>query len=60
VGIIKVGEASEVEMSEIKDIITDALIATKAAVDEEVVVGGDYALLYAVRALDSLKEDNFD
>jgi chaperonin GroEL len=49
-----------VEMSEIKDIIMDALIGTKAAVDEGVVIGGDYALLYAVKALDSLKEDNFD
>ena len=48
------------EISVIKDIITDALIATKAGVDEGVVVGGEYALLYAVRALDSLKEDNFD
>ena len=34
VGIIKVGGASEVEVSEIKDRITDALNATKAAVYE--------------------------
>lgn len=39
VGIIKVGGASEVEVGEIKDRITDALNATKAAVDEGIVVG---------------------
>lgn len=60
VGIIKVGGASEVEVSEIKDRITDALNATKAAVDEGVVVGGGCALLYATRALKELKGDNFD
>ncbi len=43
-GIIKVGGASEVEVSEIKDKITDALNATKAAVVEGVVVGGGCAL----------------
>lgn len=39
VGIIKVGGASEVEVSEIKDRITDALCATRAAVEEGVVIG---------------------
>ena len=39
VGVIKVGGASEIEVSEIKDRITDALNATKAAVDEGIVVG---------------------
>ena len=38
-GIIKVGGASEVEVSEIKDRITDALNATKAAVSEGIVIG---------------------
>ena len=60
VGIIKVGGASEVEVGEIKDRITDALNATKAAVDEGVVVGGGCALLYATRVLNCLKGDNFD
>ena len=59
-GIIKVGGASEVEVGEIKDRITDALNATKAAVDEGIVVGGGCALLYATRALESLKGENFD
>jgi len=39
VGIIKVGGASEVEVGEIKDRITDALCATKAAVQEGLVIG---------------------
>jgi chaperonin GroEL len=55
-----VGGASEVEVGEIKDRITDALNATKAAVDEGVVVGGGCALLYATRALETLKGENFD
>jgi len=58
--VIKVGGASEVEVGEIKDRITDALNATRAAVDEGIVVGGGCALLYATRALDKLKGDNFD
>jgi len=37
--VIKVGGASEVEVGEIKDRITDALNATRAAVDEGIVVG---------------------
>jgi chaperonin GroEL len=55
-----VGGASEVEVGEVKDRITDALNATKAAVDEGIVVGGGCALLYATRALKDLKGDNFD
>lgn len=47
VGIIKVGGASEVEVGEIKDRINDALCATRAAVEEGIVVGGGCALLYA-------------
>jgi chaperonin GroEL len=41
VGVIKVGGASEIEVAEIKDRITDALNATRAAVDEGIVVGND-------------------
>lgn len=39
VGVIRVGGASEVEMKEIKDRITDAIQATKCAIDEGIVVG---------------------
>lgn len=46
VGVIKVGGASEVEVAEIKDRITDALNATRAAVDEGIVVGKRVSLHY--------------
>lgn len=59
-GIIKVGGASEVEVSEIKDRITDALCATRAAVEEGFVVGGGCALLYGSVSIQNLKGDNFD
>ena len=40
VAIIKVGAATETEMKEKKDRITDAVAATKAAVEEGIVPGG--------------------
>ena len=58
--IIKVGGASEVEVSELKDRIEDALCATRAAQEEGVVSGGGTALLYASTTLDGLKGANFD
>lgn len=58
--MIKVGGASEVEVGEIKDRITDALNATRAAVDEGIVVGGGCALLYSSKILRNLKGENFD
>lgn len=57
---MKVGGASEVEVGEIKDRIQDALCATRAAVDEGIVVGGGCALLYASKCLDNVKGANFD
>ena len=60
VAVIKVGGASEVEVSELKDRIEDALNATKAAYDEGIVPGGGAALLYASKKLDSVKGENFD
>lgn len=60
VGIIKVGGASEVEVGEIKDRITDALNATRAAVEEGIVLGGGCALLYASKHLKDVKSANFD
>lgn len=47
VAVIKVGAASEVEMKEKKDRVDDALSATKAAVEEGIVVGGGIALIRA-------------
>ena len=60
VAVIKVGGASEVEVSELKDRIEDALCATRAASDEGIVPGGGVALLYASKALDDIKGQNFD
>lgn len=52
--MIKVGGGSEVEVGEIKDRVTDALCATKAAISEGIVSGGGTALLYASKKLDEL------
>ena len=56
VAVLKVGGVSEVEVQEKKDRFTDALNATKAAVEEGIVPGGGVALLYASKALDAVKE----
>jgi len=60
VAVIKVGGSSEVEVSELKDRIQDALCATRAASEEGIVVGGGSALLYASTALEGLEGANFD
>lgn len=60
VAVIKVGGSTEVEVKEKKDRVDDALHATRAAVEEGIVVGGGAALLYATEALASLKADNSD
>jgi chaperonin GroEL len=60
VAVLKVGGASEVEVKERKDLVEDALNATRAAVEEGIVPGGGVALLYAVRALQGLEGVNHD
>ena len=60
VAVIKVGGGSEVEVKERKDLVEDALHATRAAVEEGVVAGGGVALLYGTRALAKLKPINHD
>jgi chaperonin GroEL len=60
VAVIKVGGATEVEVKEKKDRVDDALHATRAAVEEGIVAGGGVTLLYAAKALDSLKPGNDD
>merc|ERR1719291_528774 len=60
VAVIKVGGASEVEVSEVKDRLNDALNATKAALEEGIVPGGGTALLYATTKLKDLKLENLD
>lgn len=60
VAVFKVGGASEAEVGERKDRVTDALNATRAAVEEGIVPGGGVALLYATRVLKGLKTANED
>ncbi len=60
VAVIKVGGASELEVKEKKDRVDDALHATRAAVKEGIVPGGGVALLYATKALDTVKPENDD
>ncbi|MFN8616844.1 MAG: chaperonin GroEL [Dehalococcoidia bacterium] len=58
VAVIKVGAATEVELKEKKARVEDALSATRAAVDEGVVVGGGVALIRAQKALEALAAKN--
>ncbi len=60
VAVIRVGGMSEVEVKERKDRVDDALNATRAAVQEGVVVGGGVALVQAGKALDGLTGENND
>ncbi|NMB48143.1 chaperonin GroEL [Candidatus Kuenenbacteria bacterium] len=57
VAVLKVGAATETEMKEKKHRMEDALSATKAAVEEGVVVGGGVAL---IRAMQEIKDLNFE
>lgn len=60
VAVFKVGGASEAEVGERKDRVTDALNATRAAVEEGIVPGGGVALLHATRVLKTLQTANAD
>ena len=60
VAVIKVGGATEVEVKERKDRVDDALNATRAAVEEGVVIGGGCALLNAIKALKKVNVGNED
>jgi chaperonin GroEL len=60
VAVIKVGAATEVELKEKKARVEDALSATRAAVDEGVVVGGGVALIRAQGALSKLAKETTD
>ncbi len=60
VAVLRIGGATEVEVKERKDRVDDAMHATRAAVEEGIIAGGGTALLYASRALDSLKFANDD
>ncbi len=56
VAIIRVGAATEAEMKNQKDLIEDALHATRAAVAEGIVPGGGVALLRCVPVIEALAE----
>jgi chaperonin GroEL len=56
VAVINVGAATEVEMKEKKERVTDAVSATKAALEEGIVAGGGVALLQARKVLLDLKK----
>ncbi|MFO1202084.1 MAG: chaperonin GroEL [Tabrizicola sp.] len=60
VAVIRVGGMTEVEVKERKDRVDDALNATRAAVQEGVIVGGGVALVQASKGLDGLKGANSD
>ena len=60
VAVLYVGAPSEVEMKEKKDRVDDALHATRAAVEEGIVVGGGVTFVRAISALDNLEGENQD
>ncbi len=60
VAVIKVGAATEVELKEKKHRIEDAILATRAAVDEGIVPGGGVALLRSQSAIDKLRGKSDD
>ena len=60
VAVLRVGGATEVEVKERKDRVEDAMNATRAAVEEGIVIGGGTALLNAAKALNKLESANDD
>ncbi|MCC5972204.1 MAG: chaperonin GroEL [Pararhodobacter sp.] len=60
VAVIRVGGMSEIEVKERKDRVDDALNATRAAVQEGIVVGGGVALVQAGKKLEGLTGANSD
>ena len=60
VAVLYVGANSEVEMKEKKDRVDDALCATRAAIEEGIVVGGGTTYIRAIDSLTSLKGENPD
>lgn len=60
VAVIKVGAASEVELKEKKDRVEDAMHASRAALEEGVVVGGGLALHNARSVLEKMSLEDHD
>jgi len=55
VAVIKAGAATETEMKERKDLIDDAVHATRAAAEEGIVPGGGVVLLHAIAAVNAAR-----
>ncbi|HHP7242351.1 MAG TPA: chaperonin GroEL [Cyclobacteriaceae bacterium] len=60
VAILYIGAATEVEMKEKKDLVDDALHATRAAVQEGIIAGGGVPLIRAISCLEGLEVENAD
>ncbi|WP_417243415.1 chaperonin GroEL [Celeribacter sp.] len=60
VAVIRVGGMTEIEVKERKDRVEDALNATRAAVQEGIVVGGGVALVQAGKVLEGMDGANAD
>jgi chaperonin GroEL len=60
VAVIRVGGMTEIEVKERKDRVDDALNATRAAVQEGIVVGGGVALIQAGKVLEGMTGANSD
>lgn len=58
VAIVYVGASSEIELNIRKDIVDDALSATRAAMEEGIVPGGGVAYLRSLKDLDNLQFEN--
>ena len=58
VAVVKAGANTETEMKERKDLIDDALHATKAAAEEGIVPGGGVAFLRAIEAVENAKRQS--
>ena len=60
VAVINVGAATEVEMTEKKARVEDAMHTTRAAVEEGILPGGGVAFIRTIPALENLKLDDPD
>jgi chaperonin GroEL len=60
VAIIRVGAATETELKEKKHRVEDALSATRAAIEEGIVPGGEIVYINAIPSLDKVKMDGED
>lgn len=60
VAVLYVGAASEVEMKSKKDLVEDALNATRAAIEEGFIPGGGVAYIRAIEDLKKIKTNNAD